>query len=174
MYYQVISPFYTQIEGDTLAEAIKMFVKVNYNNQIRNMIIADQSNRYNASINYYSKNNKNKIGIEVNKDTSYTVYPNNNVLQPIYKENDNGTTSEIVSMGLPLNLSPVNLQPNNSIKVSPIITAPGLISTTNNGIVAGINGSANSNIFSANSNIFSANSNIISAFPGISYLSRLN
>lgn len=160
MYYQVISPFYTQIEGDTLAEAIKMFVKVNYNNQIRNMIIADQSNRYNASINYYSKNNKNKIGIEVNKDTSYTVYPNNNVLQPIYKENDNGTTSEIVSMGLPLNLSPVNLQPNNSIKVSPIITAPGLISTTNNGIVAGINGSANSNI--------------ISAFPGISYLSRLN
>jgi len=182
MYYQVISPFYTQIEGDTLAEAIKMFVKVNYNNQIRNMIIADQSNRYNASINYYSKNNKNKIGIEVNKDTgynnkdigyvgnkdtSYTVYPNNNVLQPIYKENDNGTTSEIVSMGLPLNLSPVNLQPNNSIKVSPIITAPGLISTTNTGIVAGINGSANSNIFSANNNI-------ISAFPGISYLSRLN
>ena len=203
MYYQVISPFYTQIEGDTLAEAIKMFVKVNYNNQIRNMIISDQSNRYNASINYYSKNNKNKIGIEVNKDTgynnkdtgynnkdtgynnkdigyvgnkdtSYTVYPNNNVLQPIYKENDNGTTSEIVSMGLPLNLSPVNLQPNNSIKVSPIITAPGLISTTNNGIVAGINGSANSNIFSANSNIISANNNIISAFPGISYLSRLN
>jgi len=182
MYYQVISPFYTQIEGDTLAEAIKMFVKVNYNNQIRNMIIADQSNRYNASINYYSKNNKNKIGIEVNKDTgyvgnkdtSYTVYPNNNVLQPIYKENDNGTTSEIVSMGLPLNLSPVNLQPNNSIKVSPIITAPGLISTTNNGIVAGINGSANSNIISANNNIISANNNIISAFPGISYLSRLN
>jgi hypothetical protein len=182
MYYQVISPFYTQIEGDTLAEAIKMFVKVNYNNQIRNMIISDQSNRYNASINYYSKNNKNKIGIEVNKDTgynnkdigyvgnkdtSYTVYPNNNVLQPIYKENDNGTTSEIVSMGLPLNLSPVNLQPNNSIKVSPIITAPGLISTTNTGIVAGINGSANSNIFSANNNI-------ISAFPGINYLSRLN
>jgi hypothetical protein len=190
MYYQVISPFYTQIEGDTLAEAIKMFVKVNYNNQIRNMIIADQSNRYNASINYYSKNNKNKIGIEVNKDTgyvvnkdigyvgnkdtSYTVYPNNNVLQPIYKENDNGTTSEIVSMGLPLNLSPVNLQPNNSIKVSPIITAPGLISTTNTGIVAGINGSANSNIFSANNNIISANNNIISAFPGINYLSRLN
>jgi hypothetical protein len=160
MYYQVLSPFYTQIEGDSLAEAIKMFVKVNYNNQIRNMIIADQSNRYNASINYYNQNNKNKIGIEVNKDTGYTVYPNNNLLQPIYKEHDNGSVSEVVGMGLPLNLSPVNIQPTNSVKVSPIITAPGLISTTNTGIVAGINGSANSNI--------------ISAFPGIRYLSGLN
>ena len=167
MYYQVLSPYFTQIEGDTLAEAIKMFVKVNYNNQIRNMIVADQTNKYNASINYYNKDNKNKIGIEINKDTGYTVYPSNSVLQPIYKENDNGTSSEIVGMGLPLNLSPVSVQTPNVVTASPIITAPGMISTTNNSIVAGVPGSANSNILSG------LNGGIISTTPGIRFLSGL-
>lgn len=153
MYYQVLSPYFTQIEGDTLAEAIKMFVKVNYNNQIRNMIVADQTNKYNASINYYNKNNKNKIGIEINKDTGYTVYPSNNGLQPIYKEHDNGTSSEIVGMGLPINLSPTLVQPRNVISASPIITSPGMISTTNTGVVYG--------------------NNIIGTHPGIRFLSGL-
>ncbi len=159
MYYQVLSPYFTQIEGDTLAEAIKMFVKVNYNNQIRNMIVADQTNRYNASINYYNRDNKNKIGIEINKDTGYTVYPSNSAIQPIYKEHNDGTSSEIVGMGLPLNLSSLNLQPTNVVTASPIITAPGMISTTNNSIVAGIPGSGNSNI--------------LSSIPGIKFLSGL-
>ena len=98
MYYQVLSPYVTQIEGDTLAEAIKLFVKVNYNNQIKNMIIADQQDKYTASIKYYNENNKNKIGIKINKDDGYTVYPSNSSVQPIYKENDDGTSSEIVGM----------------------------------------------------------------------------
>lgn len=111
MYYQVFSPYVVQIEGDTLAEAIKTFVKANYMSQITNMMVADQANRYNASINYYNKNGKNKIGIEVTKDQGYTVYPSNSALQPIYKEPDNGTSSEIVGMGLPLKIEPASIQP---------------------------------------------------------------
>jgi hypothetical protein len=136
MYYQVLSPFFTEIEGDTLAEAIKMFVKTNYANQIRNMIIADQMNKYNASITYYNKHNKNKIGIEINKDPGYTVYPSNSYVQPIYKEHDNGTSSDIVGMGIPLSLTPMQYQPKNTIKATPVITSPGMISTTNSGIVS--------------------------------------
>jgi len=138
MYYQVISPIFSQIESDTLADAIKMFVKVNYANQFRNLVIADQMNKYNASINYYNKNNKNKIGISVEKDTGYTVYPSNSIVKPIYKEHYDGTSSEIVGNIIPLQMSPVRFQPTNTIKAIPIITAPGLISTTNTGIVPSI------------------------------------
>ena len=138
MRYQIISPFFTEIDSGTLTDAIKMFVKVNYANQIRNLVITDQMNKYNASVNYYNHNNKNKIGISVEKDTGYTVYPSNSSVQPIYKEHDDGTSSEIVGMGLQVPLRPVRLDPPNKIKVTPIINAPGLISTTNTGIVPSI------------------------------------
>ena len=140
MYYQVLSPYVTQIEGDTLAEAIKLFVKVNYNNQIRNMIIADQQNKYTASINYYNKNNKNKIGIKINKNDGYVVFPNTDVVQPLYKESTDGTSSEVVGTVLPINLPQVhssNIVRNRSItNATPLITSPGMISTTNNKILS--------------------------------------
>ncbi len=136
MYYQVLSPYITQIEGDTLAEAIKMFVKVNYNDQIRKMIVADQMKKYDASIRYYNQNNKNKIGIQI-KDVGYTVYPSNDEIQPIYKESENGTSPEIVGMGLPITLPKLNVS-SNVVSATPIITSPGMISTTHNGIVTSL------------------------------------
>jgi hypothetical protein len=136
MYYQILSPIVTKVEGDSLAEAIKMFVKVNHANQFRNLVIADQMNKYNASVEYYKNNNKNKIGISINKDTGYTVYPSNSSLQPIYKENDNGTSSDIVGMGVPLSLNPINLGSSiNTISATPVVTAPGMISTTDKGVL---------------------------------------
>jgi hypothetical protein len=136
MYYQILSPIVTKVEGDSLAEAIKMFVKVNHANQFRNLVIADQMNKYNANIEYYKNNNKNKIGISINKDTGYTVYPNNSFLQPIYKESENGTSSEIVGMGMPLSLNPINLRSSiNTVSATPLVTAPGMISTTDRGAV---------------------------------------
>jgi len=71
MIYQVLSPFATVIEGDTYKEAIKNFVKLNYNMAIQSMIIQDQMNHYQAKMKYYKENNKNKIGI--------TVYPYTNL-----------------------------------------------------------------------------------------------
>ena len=132
MYYQVLSPYFVEIQGDTLAEAIKMFVKTNYANQIKNMIITDQMNKYNASIKYYNKHNKNKIGIEINKDIGYTMYPSNSYVQPIYQEHDNGTSPHVVGMGIPLRN---RMMPNPVITspVNPVITSPGMISTTNTG-----------------------------------------
>ena len=136
MYYQILSPIVTKVEGDSLAEAIKMFVKVNHANQFRNLVIADQMNKYNANIEYYRNNNKNKIGISINKDTGYTVYPSNSFLQPIYKESENGIASEIVGMGMPLSLNPINVgSAINTINATPLVTAPGMISTTDKGAV---------------------------------------
>lgn len=167
MHYQILSPFTQQIHGDSLAEAIKMFVKVNNANQFKNFVIADQMNKYNTQIKYYKENNKNKIGISINKinDIGYTVYPQDNYLQPIYQERSNGLPPKIVSMGASLNpyinysrcinCSNTNCTCNksnytcnktictcnktncicNKSNISPIITAPGMISTTANGIV---------------------------------------
>jgi len=65
MLYQIIYPFTADIYGDTFKEAVKNYVKFNYNNNITNMIIKDQSNSYEAKLNYYMKNNKNKVGISI-------------------------------------------------------------------------------------------------------------
>ena len=48
----------------------------------------------------------------------------------------NGTSSDIVGMGIPLSLTPMQYQPKNTIKATPVITSPGMISTTNSGIVS--------------------------------------
>lgn len=138
MFYQVISPMFTQIEGNSLADAIKMFVKVNYANQIKNLIIADQTNKYNANINYYKKNNKNKIAITINKNPEYTVYPDNYV-QPIYRDSENGLSPDVVGMGMPLDIPRIRIETPNALNITPVITGPGLISTTNTGIVSPIN-----------------------------------
>lgn len=139
MIFQVLSPIVTSINGDSLKEAIKNFAKVNYAYQFNNLLLADQiNNRYQANINYYSVNNKNKIGIAINRasdNVGLTAYPKNS-LQPILKENSNGSMTEI-GYGIPLSLSPTNILSStvNTIEMKPMISAPNMISTTDSGIV---------------------------------------
>ena len=146
MIFQVLSPIVTSINGDSLKEAIKNFAKVNYAYQFNNLLLADQiNNRYQANINYYSVNNKNKIGIAINRasdNVGLTTYPKNS-LQPILKESSNGNMTEI-GYGIPLSLSPTAnilsptaniLSPANTIEIKPMISAPNMISTTDSGIV---------------------------------------
>ena len=60
-------PLVNTISGDTLADAIKAHVKLNYDLRIYNMIIMDRQRYYNAKMKYYTKKGRNKIGI--------TAYP---------------------------------------------------------------------------------------------------
>jgi hypothetical protein len=131
MIYQVISPMSAVIEGDSYKEAIKNFIKINYALNIRNMIVKDRLNHYQANINYYKENEKNKIGI--------TIYPYDGTL-PIFKETPVGNqrVAQIIQQPLiPIiqqPLIPIIQQPLiNNIK--PIISAPGMVSATENGAV---------------------------------------
>lgn len=159
MIFQILSPLTTSIEGDSLKEAIKNFTKINYASQFNNLVIADQSNnRYQANIKYYNMYNRNKIGISINRasdNVGLNTYPNS-ILQPILQETDNGKINEV---GFGLNIHPygsgsapdpfnLNVNPfglginpyglginQNSIKATPIITAPNMISASNIGPV---------------------------------------
>ncbi len=114
MQFQVLSPYYTTIEGDSLKEAIKNFVKINHSNQINNLIIQDQMNKYNAQIRYFQVNNKNKANISINRiinNDSLTVYPNN-TFNPILKE----TNGVNVPIGI-MHPSALSSNPNNIINL---------------------------------------------------------
>jgi hypothetical protein len=113
MLYQVLSPFVGTIEGDSFKEAIKNFVKINYNVAINSMILQDQMNHYEARLRYFKENQKDKVGI--------TVYPYNSLLNP----------TQII------NSTPViNTSSNTStIKIDPIVGAPGMISASAKGAV---------------------------------------
>ena len=75
MLYQIVYPFVADIYGDSFKEAIKNYVKLKYNLDIRNLIIKDQSNYYETRLRYYMEKNKNKVGIY--------VYPYTNVSYPV-------------------------------------------------------------------------------------------
>jgi hypothetical protein len=65
MIYNVIYPIVTTIDGDTFKDAIKNFVKLRYDLNLTNMIIADQSQRMMAKMNYYIHDGRNKVGINM-------------------------------------------------------------------------------------------------------------
>jgi hypothetical protein len=65
MIFKIVSPMITTIDGDSLKEAIKNFIKINHNLNITNMIIRDQTNNIQAKINYYKEDGRNKVGINM-------------------------------------------------------------------------------------------------------------
>jgi hypothetical protein len=88
MIFNVISPIVTTINGDSMKEAIKNFIKINHNLNITNMIIKDQSQNVEARMNYYQHDGRNKVGINM-----YPIHTNvlpiannvfipNNVIEP--------------------------------------------------------------------------------------------
>ena len=149
MIFQVLSPIVASIVGDSLKEAIKNFVKVNYANQFRNFVIADQVHKYNANINYYKQNNKSKIGINITPTNTneLTMYTSNSNVQPIYQESENGKPPQVVASGITLPIRQLSIPVENTINVRPIVTAPNMISTTDCGIVVTPNLRFLSNLF---------------------------
>jgi hypothetical protein len=88
MIFNVVSPIIATIDGDSLKEAVKNFIKINHSLNITNMIIKDQSNNIEARIKYYQQDGRNKVGINmfpINSNylpiASNTYIPNN-IIQP--------------------------------------------------------------------------------------------
>jgi len=120
MIYQIVSPVVQTINGDSLKEAIKNFVKINDMYSLNKLIVTDQQNAfYNANINYYKNNNINKVKINIQKNNTdnvgWTVYPQN---EPNY------LVSPMISSVITTNTG-----------LNPIVTAPGKIAANNNGAV---------------------------------------
>ena len=65
MIYQVVSPFTTDIYGESYKDAIKHFVKLNRNLNISQMIIKDQTQHIEARMKYYQEDGRNKVGINM-------------------------------------------------------------------------------------------------------------
>jgi hypothetical protein len=107
MIYQVLSPIVTTIHGDSFKEAIKNFVKVNYNYEINQLIFKDQMNHYEAKLRYYKENQKNKVGI--------TVYP----YQPLVS----GPVVEIINNN-PIVGAPGKISASKKGPVFPVVPAP--------------------------------------------------
>lgn len=120
MIYQIVSPVVQTINGDSLKDAIKNFVKINDMYSLNKLIVTDQQNAYyNANINYYKNNNKNKVKIDIQKK-----YNTDNVGWTVYPQNE---PNFLVSASANY-MSPM-------MNINPIVTAPGKISANNNGAV---------------------------------------
>ena len=86
MLFQIIQPFVADIYGDSFKEAIKQYIKFNYNSDITNMIIKDQQNHYQTRLKYYKENNKKKVSIDI---SPYVNIPYSPIIAggPIIKSN---------------------------------------------------------------------------------------
>lgn len=120
MIYQIVSPVVQTINGDSLKDAIKNFVKINDMYSLNKLIVTDQQNAYyNANINYYKNNNKNKVKIDIQKK-----YNTDNVGWTVYPQNEpNFLVSASANYMTP------------TMSINPIVTAPGQISANNKGPV---------------------------------------
>lgn len=121
MIYQIVSPVVQTINGDSLKDAIKNFVKINDMYSLNKLIVTDQQNAYyNANINYYkNKYNKSRAHINISRNTDdvgWTVYPKN---EPGFLVNTPLVTPVI----------------SNNSGFNPIVTAPGKIATDDKGVV---------------------------------------
>jgi hypothetical protein len=96
MLFQIVHPIVADIYGDSFKEAVKNYIKFNYNLNITNMIIKDQFNHYETRLRYYQENNKNKVGFD--------VYPYTNVSYPII--NPVITNVPIVRSNMPITFAP--------------------------------------------------------------------
>ena len=66
MLFNIVSPIVMEIDGNDYKDAVKNFIKLNYAMNLHRIIFHDQQNYYRqANFNYYQKNNKKKVGIDI-------------------------------------------------------------------------------------------------------------
>lgn len=65
MLFQVVHPIAMTIDGDSFKDAVKNFVKLNYDMNLASIIITDQARYMKANLNYFSSDNKDKVGIRL-------------------------------------------------------------------------------------------------------------
>ena len=82
MNFNIIHPFVKVINGDSISEAIKTYVKFNYDINVTNLIIQDQEKYFNTKIKYYMHDGRNKVGIDIYPTNPLLIQPGIVVQQP--------------------------------------------------------------------------------------------
>lgn len=76
--YDVVYPYPAMIDADSFKSAIKQYIKVQHNVNINQMILTDKMSHVNAELNYFRKNNIDKVGINMYPiSPNYNIEPNN-------------------------------------------------------------------------------------------------
>jgi hypothetical protein len=63
--YQLLFPVNTVIYGDCYQNAVKNFVKLNYNLRLQELFLADQEKRYKINMKYSRNDIRNRVGFDV-------------------------------------------------------------------------------------------------------------
>lgn len=77
MKYSIVYPYPALIDADSFKDAIKQYIKVQHNININQMILTDRMNHVNAELNYFKKNNVDKVGINMYPISSNYILSNN-------------------------------------------------------------------------------------------------
>jgi hypothetical protein len=99
MKFSIVYPYPSLIDANSFKEAIKQYVKINHNININQMILTDRLNHVNAELNYYRKNNVDKVGINIYPiSPNYTIIPN--FFGPVHVQSliPNSNNSSIMSV----------------------------------------------------------------------------
>ena len=65
MSFQIVYPIAMTINAGSFKEAVKQYVKMNYDVNIASIIITDQYKHMKANLKYYNEGPKNKVGISL-------------------------------------------------------------------------------------------------------------
>ena len=77
MKYSIVYPYPALIDADSFKDAIKQYIKVQHNININQMILTDRLSHVNAELNYFRKNNVDKVGINMYPINSNYILSNN-------------------------------------------------------------------------------------------------
>jgi len=120
MIYNIVSPFKYEISGNSHMDAIKQFIKLNYELNINRMIIQDRQRYMQANVNYYRNNGQKKVGIDM-YPVNYIPFINNdknlpyNIIlktkqkeeEPSKNDNDNNDEKKIAYKMIVPQLAPI-------------------------------------------------------------------
>lgn len=119
MIFNVVFPLQTTIDGDSLKEAIKNFIKLKHDMNITQMIISDRNRNIQANIRYYKEDTRDKVGIN--------MFPVNWNTPPPIIVNDTYVPRNIVdTSSFPIPLSPIPMSPVGPAFLPTVINIPNL------------------------------------------------
>ena len=108
MKFSIVYPYPSMINADSFKEAIKQYVKINRNMNINQMILTDRMNHINADLNYYRKNNVDKVGINMYPiSPNYNIYPN--FMGPVNVQSLIPDSANSSIIRVPTYIPPINL-----------------------------------------------------------------
>jgi hypothetical protein len=110
--YNIVSPVYADIYGDSFKDAVKRFIRLNRALAINDLIIKDQNNHMYAKIKYLENDIRNRVGIN--------IYPTNPIM--ITKKDGSIVPASIIPSVAPVFplMNPPTLVGNSGLTMSPV------------------------------------------------------